>query len=71
MNKKKCLYCYQVLPVDATDFHPVCSRKFFGTTIPPALEYSNEQMQELAKEIPYVGPYGALAGYMEMLIALL
>lgn len=51
MKEKRCLYCYQILPGDAIDFHPVCSRKFFGTEIPPVLEYDNEQMQELAKEI--------------------
>ncbi len=51
MKEKRCLYCYQVLPDDAADFHSACSRKFFGTDTPPALEYGNEQMQELAKEI--------------------
>jgi hypothetical protein len=34
-------------------------------------EFTPTKLQELAKEIPYVGPYAALAGYMEMLIALL
>jgi hypothetical protein len=28
------------------------------------------RLQELAKEIPFVGPYKAFVGYMEMLIAL-
>lgn len=48
---KRCLYCYQPLPENAIDFHEKCSRKFFGTSIPPALDYNNSQMQELAKEI--------------------
>jgi len=39
------------LPEGATDFHERCSRKFFGTAVPPTLDYGNEQMQELAKEI--------------------
>ncbi|MHB1922060.1 MAG: HipA domain-containing protein [Chitinophagaceae bacterium] len=51
MKEKHCLYCYQPLPEDAIDFHEKCSRKFFGTTMPPTLDYCNEQMQELAKEI--------------------
>jgi serine/threonine-protein kinase HipA len=51
MNPKPCLYCYQPLPEGATDFHEGCSRLFFGTPIPPLLDYNNEQMQELAKEI--------------------
>lgn len=51
MNEKRCLYCYQSLPEDATDFHESCSRKFFGSAVPPLLDYGNEQMQELANEI--------------------
>jgi serine/threonine-protein kinase HipA len=48
---KHCLYCYQPLPENAIDFHEKCSRKFFGTNVPPVLDYDNSQMQELAKEI--------------------
>lgn len=51
MKESRCLYCYQILENGITDFHEKCSRKFFGTSIPPALDYGNEQMQELAKEI--------------------
>jgi serine/threonine-protein kinase HipA len=50
MNKR-CLYCYQPLPGEGTDFHDKCSLAFFGTRIPPALDYSSTQMQELANEI--------------------
>jgi len=49
--KKRCLYCYLQLPEGIIDFHPKCSTKFFGTPVPPVLDYNNEQMQELAKEI--------------------
>lgn len=48
---KRCLYCYERLPAGIIDFHPKCSKIFFGTEIPPKLEYSNAQMQELAKDI--------------------
>ena len=48
---KRCLYCYQPLSNEGSDFHEKCSKKFFGTAIPPILDYNNEQMQELAKEI--------------------
>jgi serine/threonine-protein kinase HipA len=51
MKEDRCLYCYQPLPADVADFHPACSRQFFGTATPPAMDYSNEQMQELAKQI--------------------
>jgi len=49
--EKRCLYCYQLLPEGIIDFHPRCSSKFFGTPVPPVLDYDNEQMQELAREI--------------------
>ena len=32
--------------------------------------YPSARLQELAKEIPLVGPYAAFAGYMEMLVLL-
>src|SRR4030088_2064364 len=51
MKTPRCLYCYMPFRDGMTDFHPQCSKKFFGTTIPPALDYSNEQMQQIAKEI--------------------
>lgn len=48
--ENKCLYCYE--PVDAKlDFHEKCSIEFFGTPIPPAIEYSLDQMDELAKKV--------------------
>ena len=50
-KEKRCLYCYQLLSQDEIDFHAKCSKKFFGTVLPPTLDFDNEQMQELAKEI--------------------
>ncbi|PWT71149.1 MAG: toxin HipA [Bacteroidetes bacterium] len=50
MNKR-CLYCYQLLTNNSADFHTACSRKFFGSDTPPALNISNDQMQDMAKEI--------------------
>ncbi len=50
MNMKRCLYCYMPLEGD-TDFHEKCSLAFFGTPAPPELDYSNDQMQDLAKQI--------------------
>lgn len=47
---KRCLYCYQALREEG-DFHERCSRIFFGTPVPPVLDYDNDQMQELAKDI--------------------
>lgn len=51
MKGQRCLYCYELLPEVATDFHERCSRKFFGSVVPPILGYGKEQMQELALQI--------------------
>ena len=51
MKERRCLYCYQPLPDGVIDFHPACTKKFFGTETAPTLDYDNEQMKELAKEI--------------------
>jgi serine/threonine-protein kinase HipA len=50
MSTKKCLLCYQPLQSE-TDFHESCSMKFFGSRIPPKMDYSLHQMDELAKNI--------------------
>lgn len=48
--KNKCLYCYTDLDGE-DDFHDACSLSFFGTKKPPKLEYSLDQMSELAKNV--------------------
>lgn len=48
--KNKCLYCYQDLTVE-TDFHEKCSLIFFGTKQAPKLEYTLDQMADLAKNV--------------------
>ncbi len=50
MNNK-CLYCYQPLGEGDIDFHSKCSKKIFGTTEAPVLDYSLDQMHELAKKV--------------------
>ncbi len=48
--ENKCLYCYK--PVETGyDFHKNCSLDFFGTPTPPAIHYSLDQMEELAKDL--------------------
>jgi serine/threonine-protein kinase HipA len=52
MSNRQCLYCYQPLgDEDQYDFHPACSKIFFGTEIPPRLEFTFQQMSELAKQV--------------------
>ncbi len=48
---KRCLYCYQPLNENETDFHSNCSKKIFGVTIPPVLPYSENNMEELATQV--------------------
>ncbi len=47
-SKAKCLYCYNDLENDQTDFHPLCSRKFFGSAAPPVLEFGLKDITDLA-----------------------
>ena len=46
-----CLYCYQPLSENEVDFHTSCSKKIFGTAIPPELPYDDYQMKELALKV--------------------
>lgn len=46
-----CLICYLPLAEKGHDYHPHCSKKMFGHTIPPKLNYTDENLGELAKEI--------------------
>ena len=46
----KCLYCYKALEAEG-DFHEKCSTEFFGTTAPPIIPYTFDQMDELAKNV--------------------
>lgn len=46
----KCLYCYQSVEEEG-NFHGKCSMHFFGTRTPPDIDYSMDQMNELAKQV--------------------
>lgn len=50
----KCLYCYNEITEEEQikqEFHQRCSIKFFGSKIPPKVEYSQSDMLELAKKV--------------------
>lgn len=47
----KCLFCYQSLDVGEVDFHKRCSRKMFGTNVPPVIDFNLKDLEELAKQI--------------------
>lgn len=46
----RCLYCYKEIDGEG-DFHKSCSLEFFGTETPPKIEYSLNQMSELAEQV--------------------
>lgn len=48
--ENRCLYCYEPVPAGQT-YHEKCSLEFFGTRIPPTMEYTLDQMDELAKNV--------------------
>lgn len=58
MNANRCLYCYRDLPAEEirneaenAGFHAKCSRKFFGSPVPPLLPYSENDMLALAEKV--------------------
>lgn len=48
---RRCLYCYDDLEEETSEFHKACSKKIFGTPIPPELPYSEDQMMQLAEKV--------------------
>lgn len=47
----RCLYCYQPLERGQVDFHPQCSKKIFGTVVPPVFPYTKADIEALALEV--------------------
>ena len=47
----QCLFCYRELKEEQTDFHPGCSKKIFGSIVPPVLPYMREHLDELAEQV--------------------
>jgi serine/threonine-protein kinase HipA len=46
----RCLYCYQPIE-EGNNFHEKCAKALFGISYPPLIEYSLDQMDELAKKV--------------------
>jgi serine/threonine-protein kinase HipA len=51
MTIRRCLYCYDELGEESSEFHKKCSRKIFGASTPPELPYSEDQMLQLAEKV--------------------
>jgi len=48
----RCLCCYQPLPAGAvSEYHPACSRKLFGKSVPPTFPYTEAEMLALAEAV--------------------
>lgn len=50
----KCLLCYKQIEDEEFieyEFHKSCSRKFFGKNVPPILDYTQNEMLELAEKV--------------------
>jgi len=50
----KCLLCYRDIEsksYSAQEYHESCSKKFFGTKVPPILEFAQSDMMALAKKV--------------------
>ncbi|MEN8156708.1 MAG: HipA domain-containing protein [Bacteroidota bacterium] len=50
MINRRCLYCYKELN-DEGDFHTSCSRSFFESIEPPLIDFTIDQMVDLAKHV--------------------
>ncbi len=55
---QRCLYCYNELGFDDLDtasgvsgFHAACSKKIFGTAVPPELPYTDNDLLKLAEQV--------------------
>jgi serine/threonine-protein kinase HipA len=58
METTRCLYCYQImteaeqnLPAGKAGFHASCSKKIFGSPVPPELPYTENDMLALAEQV--------------------
>ena len=48
---KRCLYCYKHLEENDIDFHQNCSKKIFGESTPPLINYYLKDIDSLALEV--------------------
>lgn len=56
--ENKCLYCYNEIhtadletPAGYSGYHPKCSKKFFGNENPPLIDFTENQLLELAEKV--------------------
>lgn len=56
--ENKCFYCYEEInsaelqtPAGLQGYHPKCSKKIYGNTTPPVIDFTENQLVELAEKI--------------------
>lgn len=47
----RCLCCYKPLKPGDVDFHRACSKRMFGTSVPPPLSYTRKEIRKLAQVV--------------------
>ncbi len=47
---RKCLLCYQPLDNDDHDYHSTCTKKLFGSSQAPIIDFDLKELDELAKQ---------------------
>lgn len=50
MSADRCLGCYRELESGQRDYHPSCSRKLFGSPVPPELPFTEQDLVDLAEQ---------------------
>lgn len=45
-----CLFCYRKLDNGQQDYHPTCTKKLFGTSQAPIVDFDLKELEELAKQ---------------------
>ncbi len=51
MKIKRCLYCYKELSESDIDYHPKCSKSFYGKLSPPKLEFTDDDIIKMAEQV--------------------
>ncbi|MGE5496964.1 MAG: HipA domain-containing protein [Syntrophothermus sp.] len=50
-SERKCLFCYDPLENETGDFHEKCSRSFFGSPVPPEINFGLEDVEGMAVKV--------------------
>lgn len=57
---KKCLYCYNELELESSDYHTKCSKKIFGMPTPPIIDFDESDISKMAEQL--IQSHNAITG---------